>query len=402
MKRRGWIAVALVVMGFAGWAYASRVGVSGDTLARVERGELRVTVEITGELEASQSDLIGPPQIDGIWEYKISFLAPEGSEVTAGTPVLGFDTTELNALLEQRQSEAEAAAQEIEKLRPELEKAARTDALRLAEARARVRQKTLEVDVPGELIAARELATARLDLELAEREIAYLERKIELDRQRGQARLGSLIGTRDRATMRVEEIGRDIGRMTIPAPRAGTVVYVDDGRGDKKAVGDAVWQAEKVVEIPDLDALEAKGTAAEVDLGRLAQGQAVTLELDAHPGVEYRGRIRDIHGSVTRRSRTDPTKEVRLGIDLDETDPGRMRPGMRFRGRIEIERLEDILLAPIEAIRSSADGPVVIRGTAFGREALRPELGRVGEGRVEVLSGLSAGDRLLIAEEDAP
>ena len=85
---------------------------------------------------------------------------------------------------------------------------------------------------------------------------------------------------------------------------------------------------------------------------------------------------------------------VRLEIELDETDKRRMRPGMRFRGRIETERVEDALVVDAEAVFLKLDGPVVYRKTMVGFETVPVELGRRNQDRVEVLTGLHEGDSI--------
>jgi hypothetical protein len=56
-----------------------------------------------------------------------------------------------------------------------------------------------------------------------------------------------------------------------------------------------------------------------------------------------------------------------------------------------------VLLAPLAAVRSLPDGPLVYRRTRFGAEAVRPRLGRHDDRQVEVLAGLAAGDQLRLA-----
>jgi multidrug efflux pump subunit AcrA (membrane-fusion protein) len=185
-----------------------------------------------------------------------------------------------------------------------------------------------------------------------------------------------------------------IRRMTVTAPRAGTVVYIADGQGEKKKVGDSCWRGQGVLEIPDLRTMRAEGEIDEADAGRVAVDQRVTLRLDAHPDDVFTGRVRSIGGAVRSRSEVDPLKVVKLGIDLDRTDPQRMRPGMRFTGTVEIERVARALVAPAEAVFNRPGGPVVYRKTGWGNEEVRPALGRRNDRLVEIKSGLKPGDRI--------
>ncbi|HEX2163800.1 MAG TPA: HlyD family efflux transporter periplasmic adaptor subunit, partial [Thermoanaerobaculia bacterium] len=326
--------------------------------------------------------------------YKISFLAPEGAEVQAGMPVVRFDTSQLEQQLMDTVAERDQAQTELDKRRIELQKTLRDQELRLAESRATLRRAELKIDVPEELASAKELFEAKVDHQVAAQEVASLEERLELERRAGEAELAALAEKRDRAAVRVQEIETYLERMTVRAPRAGTVIYEGDWQGTKVKIGDEVWQMRKVLQIPDLSSMEAEGRVEEADSGRLAVGQRVTLRLDAHPQVEYVGRVREIGKSVERRQRGAPVKEVELVIALESTDTERMRPGMRFQGEVEVERAEDVLLVPAEAVRSTAAGPVVYRRTLFGVEEVAIEAGRSNERFVEALSGVEAGARL--------
>ncbi len=383
-------------------AWLSEVLWGGEDLdwARVERGSLVVSVPLEGSLRAVDSSSFGPPEVAGLWDFKIAMLAPEGQQVEVGEPVLGFDTSELERKLQEQLAEAQAAEKEIEQRRVQSELERARDALRLAEADSRRRKAALKVEVPEELASARELAEARLELELAEREIAYLRKRIEASARGTEAAMKRLRARRDRARGRVEEIRRAIASMTVRAPRAGTVVYVTDWRGDKKKIGDSCWRGEPVLEIPDLGRLEAEATVDEAHGARVRPGQRVHFRLDAYPDETYGGRIASVSDTVRRKHWNDPQKVVGLRIELDTTDPRRMRPGMRLRGAVEIERVEDVLTIPKESVFFGPAGPVVYRRRWGGYEVVPVELGRWGEHRVEVLSGLRAGDA--VARREPP
>ena len=92
----------------------------------------------------------------------------------------------------------------------------------------------------------------------------------------------------------------------------------------------------------------------------------------------------------------------KVQIVLDRSDPTLMRPAMRFRGEIETGRLPDRLLIPREAVFLRASGPVVFarRGLRWAEVPVR--LGTSSRKQVEVLGGLSAGDRILPVDPSSP
>ena len=401
-------ALVLAVLALAGSALLWGAARPDPELEWVEvrRGDLVLTVPVAGSLVAVDAALLGPPQVPDTWNYKIAFMAPEGSAVQAGRPVLRFDTSDLERRLVEKLAEQSSAQKELEKRQASLAIALRDSELQLAEAEARQRRSALKVAVPAELVAAQELRQARLDLALAEREIAYRTESLRFQRRQGEAELAALARRRDRAAARVAEMQSMIARMTVTAPREGTVVWVADRRGEKKKTGDQVWQMEKVIEIPNLQRMQGEAQVEEADAGRVEAGQPVALRLDAHPDVAFRGRVRAIRSAVKERDENDPRKVVEVEIDLAVTDPQRMRPGMRFQGTVETGRAAGAVVVPAEAVLATPEGPVVVRRAPLGLfgsggKPVRPQLGRRNGRLVEVLAGLQPGDRIAARPAEA-
>ena len=398
-RRRLIGALALAaVLGAGGWLLASFPDEDEVTWSRARTDDLVIGIDVEGALQSRDSSYLGPPPVSDTWDYKISFLAPEGQEVEPGTPVVGFDTTDLERRLRERSTESEEAAKKIEQMTKDLERRRMEDELRLAEAQARARKARLKVDVPAELEKSQTLEEARLDLELATREIAHLEQRLEFSVRSSEATLEVLRSKKQRADQQVQEIQTAIANMTVTAPRAGTIIYVASWNGEKKKVGDSSWRGEQIVELPNLSAMMAKGEVDEADSGRIAAGQPFRIHLDAHPDVEYEGRVASIWQTVQQKSWRNPVKVVRLDLQLDETDTKRMRPGMRFQGKVEVERMADVLVVPARAVFRDAAGPIVYRKTWLGHEKVRVELGRRNDELVQVTAGLAEGDA--VAEQD--
>jgi len=396
LRARPLVAVlAAAILLLAGWwAFGALRGGESGSWVRVERDDLVLGVEVTGTLKAVDTSSIGPPQIPWIWEYKISMLAPEGDDVENGQPVLGFDTSELQRRLKEMMAEAEEAHKEIEKKEAELALQRETNRLRLAEAEARLRKARLQVEVPDELTSENDLRKASLDLRLAEDEIEYVRKRLQDMTRSGEDALASLRRHREYAEGEVQATREAIESMTVKAPRDGTVIYASNWRDEKKKVGDACWRGEMVLEIPNLTRMMADGEVDEADASKVAVQQKLTLRLDSHPDEEFSGTVSHIWGTVKRKSWRNPLKVVRLDVDLDRTDERRMRPGMRFRGTIEIERIEDAVVIPVETVFISENGPTVYRKTLMGHEKVAVNLGRRNEKMVEVLGGVDESDRV--------
>lgn len=393
LPRAARIAVPVLATLAAGWALARARTERGET-ALVTRADVPVTVEVTGVLRAVRTSQVGPPQIADVWDFKLSFLSPEGSKVKAGQPVLSFDASELRRQLEAQRAERDSARTGLAKRRAELDLELHDGDLALAEAEARLRQASMKLDRPDELVAGKEVQSTKLDHELASTEVTHQRNQALLRERAATSELNALADSEARAAAKVREIEAAIESMSVTAPRDGTVIYVSNWRDEKKKVGDACWRGEKVLEIPDLTEMTARGEVDEADAGRLAVAQRVSFRLDAHPDLELEGKVSWISRSVERKSPSSQLRVVRLEIALARTDPERMRPGMRFRGAVEVDRASGVLVVPATAVRLTPAGPVVIRHTALGGSEVPIRLGRRGGGGVEVIAGLAEGERV--------
>jgi multidrug efflux pump subunit AcrA (membrane-fusion protein) len=366
---------------------------------RVERRDLVIGVDVEGTLRSLAGAEIGPPNLSRVSEYRLAWIIPEGSQVAEGDPIMRFDVTQLRQQLQAKLNERASAEKSLEKEVTNLEIEQRQREKELSEARGRHRVASLKVSVPETLVTPHELEKARIDLDLAEMEIAYLGESLEHFERESKARLRALRENRDRAAARVKDLETTLAAMTVRAPRSGTVIYVSGRRGEKYKVGDRVWQSGKVMEIPDLNQMQAEGQIAEADAGRIAVGQPVTLYLDAYPDQQYRGKVSSIRRAVQRKYRS-AQKIVKLEIELDETDREKMRPGMRLRGTIEVERIADALVVPQDAVFSRPGGAVVFTRTLFGRSEVAPVFGQRNAEVFEIVSGLDEGDRVLRRSSD--
>ncbi len=393
-KRRRWIGVVILTLVLAAGSRALQDDPNGRWLP-VERRDLVMGVPLEGELKAVRTVSLGPPPIQNHWNFKISHLAPDGKDVREGQTVIRFDTTELQQNLQRKTSERDSAEKELEKLVTDLKIERRELELRLSEAEADLRRATFSTEMPQDVVAAKDLETALIDQRMAQLQIDQLKSNLEYMDAREASQIGSLEQRRQRAAAEVGELEAAIEAMNVKAPRNGTVILDADRRRQKVKVGDQVWRARKVLEIPDLSSMQVEAQIAEADAGRLAVGQKVTFRLDAHPDFEYEGRVETIRKAVQSKSAGNPEKVIRAVIALSSTDTERMRPGMRLRGTVEIERLPDVVVVPQEAVfADTGDAWVWSRGL-FGTHKVEPELGQRNDRFYQVISGLEPGDSVL-------
>jgi HlyD family secretion protein len=369
----------------------------GGRVLTLAKQDLVLDVEVTGTLKSLESVQVGPPaQVSDTWEFKILRMVPEGTRMKVGQEVIAFDPSALEQKLQEFESEVAAVTEELGKVNAERNLAVLADRLDLEDASAKKRKADLKADKPPDLTGQLTLKVAAIERDLAQREVEFRQTREQAKRRQERSDMSVLQSRLARARGRVAEIKADITSMAVKAQREGTVVYKQDFRGEKKKPGDGMWRGESVLEISSLDRMAAQGQVDEVDASKIAVGQRVGLRLEAHPDREYPGRVERVATLVQTESPESRVKVVSLEIALLETDPLLMRPGMRFRGRIEIARLPGVLQVPLAAISATPQGPEVLKLGAGAPAPTRVQLGRRGREAVEIKAGVAAGDRVFV------
>ena len=375
-------------------------GSSEQSLVEVKRGDLVIGVEVLGELAAVDSLDIKPPALYETWDFKIAQLANEGAEVKQGEPIVAFDPSEQARNLETLENDAEAAKKKLDKKRDDAALARRDEELAIAEAEAKLRKAGLKTSAPGDLVASVEQKTLELDEQLAKLHLEQAKNKAKQAAKSDAAEIQKLADYYEYLSKRVQETKDDIAKMNVLAPRAGTIVFPSNWRGEKKKVGDSAWRMESVLQIVGLGKMVGNGQVDEIDMARVAVAQPVSIKLDALPDVQLRGSVESIAKSVAPKSPADPSNVVKVKITLDAVDGVPLRPGMRFRGEVESERVAGVVQVPAEAVFVTPEGPVAYRSTGDGFQRVKLTLGRRNATTIEVKAGLAPGDRVSRIDPD--
>ena len=184
---------------------------------------------------------------------------------------------------------------------------------------------------------------------------------------------------------------------TITSPISGTVIEKNLKAGDQLNGGDSGAMAV----IYDLSQLELQMDVSELDIGQIQPGQTVEITAEALPGQTFTGVVEkvSVNGTTTDGFTTYP-------VTILLSEYGDLNPGMNVSADIIVERSENALCVPAEAVNS--DSTVLVAGEgAFAEDGVtiadpskiesRPvTLGRGSQDFVEITSGLEEGETVLL------
>jgi RND family efflux transporter MFP subunit len=177
---------------------------------------------------------------------------------------------------------------------------------------------------------------------------------------------------------------KSLGDAVLVAPFSGIVSLRHAQPGERVAL-DA-----KVVSIVDLSRLQLEASVPPAAIGQVQVGQAMNFRVEGFGEREFAGRIERINPAATVGSRSISVYAV---IDNRE---GLLRGGMFAQGALTLSRIDGALAVPASAVREEIgqtfvyaieDGLVKKRNVKVGPADAA--------GRVQVLDGLAAGDRIV-------
>jgi HlyD family secretion protein len=397
-RRRAWVyaLLAALVVATAAFAYnwlaAAPIKMEYVT-SPATRADLTVEVSATGTLQPlTQVDISS--ELSGVIR---SVAVEENQQVKKGNVLAALDTSKLEAQIERAKASAKAAEANVEDAVVTLKENERalTRATALA-GRGMATDQALEAAT-----ATRDRSKSALDI--AEANLAIAEADVKSQQT-------------------------DLAKSTIYAPIDGIVLTrsVDPGQ----TVASSLQAPVLFVIAADLSKMELKAAIDEADIGAVKPGQQSRFTVDAFPDRTFSADIRDIsYASVT----TDGvvTYDARLQVANDEM---LLRPGMTATVTVITRQAKDTLTVPSAAFRyrpvvaerepgwsivSMFTGRMGRGGNRQRQQIERPvdgsrilyvlkdgapqpanvKIGATNGEVTEILSGLSAGDQVITAQQ---
>jgi RND family efflux transporter MFP subunit len=370
--RRGvWIVVALllIVVAAGGWFWSQRVEAAAvKTVAVTMRtgsaAAPGAVLNASGYVTARRRATVSSKVTGKVLEVFVE----EGKPVHAGQVLARLDDAQTQASLAVAEAQLESSRRGA------------------AEDEAKLRQAELTLGRREQL--ARDQVIGKAELDSARAEVESLKARISLAEQ--QVRVSESL-VRQRRT--------DLADMTVRAPFDGVAISKDAQPGEMISPVSAGggFTRSGIGTIVDMSSLEIEVDVSESYINRVHPVQPVEAVLDAYPEWRIPGHVITTVPSADRQKAT-----VKVRIGFEELDP-RILPDMGVKVSFLSERApagnaapRPRLLVPKTAIRST-DGRDVVFVVHEGRlERRAVKAGGADADQVEVLSGLTAGEQVVV------
>lgn len=392
-RRRRWIAagaVATVIVALAiAWPSFRALSSAERSvprerlrLATVERGHFVRDVAVRGRVVAAVK-----PTVYAAADGTVTLQVQAGDAVAAGDVLAEVSSPELASALEQERAtlqrlQSELTRQGIEKKKAELRNRQEIDLAQVDIVAAERELRRAEASWAERIISLRDYEKAGDDLSRARLDLAHAEQNARLESESLAFELQTRGLARDRQQLLVSELERQVAELTLRSPATGTV---GDLAVNQHA---AVTRNQPLMTVVDLSAFEVEIEVPQEYADDLAVGTVAEISLG---GSTHPGRIAAVSPEVQ-------DNQVRGRVRFDPPVPQGLRQNQRVSARLVLESIDDALLVKRGPFVDSGNGSLayVVEGNLAARRPIRTGASSIAA--VEILSGLEAGDTIVISD----
>jgi HlyD family secretion protein len=370
-----------------------------EILASVKKGEFRVEIETSGELEAKNSvKILGPGGLRNfqIWQVTIQSIVDEGTVVKKGDWVATLDRSEFQNKYNQKQIELEKANSKF--VQTQLD-----TTLQLREARDQLIN--LKYDVEEKEIILQQskfeppatIKQAEINQDKAKRTLQQALENYKIKKNQNIEKMREVGAEQRKVTGEFQGMTKVLESFNVLAPEDGMVIYEKgwDGKPVKAGSQIQMWEP-NVAALPDLTKMVSKTYVNEVDVRKVKQGQRVDIGLDAYPDKRLSGVVIRVANVGEQRPNSD-SKVFEVAVELDGTDPS-LRPSMTTSNKIVAQVLDSVLYIPLECLHNQFDSITYVYKKE-GLKTIKQEIivGETNANEAVILKGVALNERIFLS-----
>jgi multidrug resistance efflux pump len=280
---------------------------------------------LEGEVNSRVAYPISPPTIPEVWQYNLSQLAPEGSNVKAGQPVATFGANDVEPRLETRRSGLKEKQSALAKLKLEHAEGARNFELNVAEAQSNRDRAQRKATQPKELIRRIDYDKLVIDRTLAEELAVLAVRQRDAQARARKAEAASLANEIAQHDSAIAELSEGKARLTVKAAHDGIVLYRTQFNGEKFTIGGQVWMGLSVATVADPTQLIVVAKVPEVQAANVRVGQAARITF-AGANTAFKAKVSKLGSTYHGKSSSQPIVVRDVELEFDSMPQG-VKPG---------------------------------------------------------------------------
>jgi HlyD family secretion protein len=228
---------------------------------------------------------------------------------------------------------------------------------------------------------------------------------IQVERD-NKAQLQQALAARDAATRslkkeqeRLKKYTAQLDKCKIYAPHNGMVTYAMENRWSTTSnisEGAIVRQRQELINLPDLSLMQVKTSVHETVQDQITPGMDVTVKVEAAGNKTFRGTVKSVGVLPERGNYFNSDIKVYTTIVTIDEEVDLLKPGMTAVADIHVDLLKDVLTVPVQAIVQIGDESWCYVSAGSNVERRPVEVGQSNDKFVEIKSGLTAGEQIVL------
>lgn len=380
-------AVTLAILSVIGLRWLLQPHVDGDRvrIAVVEQGPVEATIQCSGTIVPAMEQVISSP-----FEARIRRLIEQpGASLVQNQVLIELDDTrarlEVDRLSDQialKENKRREQAESLESRLIELAGESEIKREKLAFLEAKTEQQEALTDLG--LTTVYELRQARLEEKVARIELRQTDDKAARQQQATRTTIEGLEIELSQLRRDLAERQDQLAKASVRADRPGVLTWIVDDEGS------TVQKGEVLARLADLSRFRVEATVSDLHANRVSIGMAARVVVDDEL---LKGRISSIPPAIDRGVLT-------VKIELDDPSSSLLHLNQRIDVHLITDhRPETLRISKGPFVTGSGAQEVfVVDGDTARRRNVT--IGMAGIDSLEVVSGLSAGERVIISNMD--
>ncbi len=374
----------LVVVALFGFRWILKPSINLEKLhtAVAEIGAIEATLSASGTVMPLYEQVITSPISARI--KSVSFLSGDPVKSDQSILTLDFESTltELEKLKDQQSLKNNSARQmqlQLEKDLNQLKNQLEVKKLQIASLQSLLRDERHLKQIGGS--TEYNVKTAQLNLEIAQKEAALLEKQIDNQQELNLVDLRGLGFEINILDKEIAEIERKIELAQVTAEQAGVITWINQN------IGAAVSEGEVLVKVADLGSFKIEASISDVYADELSNGMEVIVRINK---TDLRGRITNIYPAVDNGI-------ITFMVQLDQPSHELLRSNLRVEVFVVTSFVDQVVRVENGPFyNGSMDQKVfVVEGSKAVRRNV--ELGVSNFDFVEIKTGIQAGEEVVIS-----
>jgi macrolide-specific efflux system membrane fusion protein len=258
-----------------------------------------------------------------------------------------------------------------------------------------------EVDVKVGDTVTKGQQLAKLDPTQAQLQVDIAQGNVDAALAKGTGTTALLTAYRQ-AQLALKQAQDALAATTLTAPGDGTITSITGAVGQKVSTGNNTSTTSTTtsttpsgfVVVTDLKNLVVHANVSESDVSKLKGDQAATVTVNAMATQPVQAKVTQVDLTPTTSNNV-----VQYGVTLTLTDPpAGLRPGQSASVEVTVNSATNVLAVPAAAVQT-VNGQSSVQVMENGAETRKTvEIGVRGDQYVEIKSGLSAGEEVVLPQ----